>query len=230
MAQIQRGETFVDGQIVNAARLNNLVDLATALSGIILDQTATSVSVNDQVLIWDDATNSLKRTTLAVLFTDVVGVTSVGLTMPAATFNVANTPITGANTFVVTWDQQPANQVLCGPSSGGAGTPDFRALKVADTNIPTVDIAALTINWDLGNVFTKSLTGNAALNFANPNEGQTIRVWLKNDASRTVTWPTVRWPGGVAHTMTAGANKIDICTFTYINAVVYGTFEKDFSA
>jgi hypothetical protein len=229
MAQLQRGETFVDGQIVNAARLNNLVDLATALSGLILTQALTTVSVNDQVLLWDDATNSLKRATLAALFSDAVGVTSVALTMPAATFTVNNSPITTAGTIGVQWDPVDANTALCGPPSGGTGTPAFRALNVADITPATVPIAASTINWDLGNVFTKSLTTTITFGHANANEGQVITVLLSNTGAFGVNWPgTIRWPGGTAHTMTSGAGRHDMCIFRYINGSIWGTFHKDF--
>jgi hypothetical protein len=230
MSQIQRGETFVDGQTVTAARLNNLVDLASAVTGLILDQAATTVSVNDQVLIWDDATNSLKRATLAALFTDAVGVTSVGLTMPGTTFGVTGSPITTHGTIGVAWDTQSANEVLCGPPSGGDGTPAFRALNVADVTPATVPIAATTINWDLGNVFTKSLTGTTTFGMANPNEGQVITVLLSNTGTFGVNWPgTIRWPGGVAHTMTSGGGRQDMCIFRYIGGNYWGTFHKDFT-
>jgi hypothetical protein len=59
-------------------------------------------------------------------------VTSVGLTMPAPVFDVANSPVTGSGTLAVTFDTQSANTVFAGPSSGGAATPTFRALVMAD--------------------------------------------------------------------------------------------------
>jgi hypothetical protein len=230
MSQIQRGETFVDGQTVTAARLNNLVDLATAVSGLILNQSLTTVSVNDQVLIWDDATNSLKRATLAALFADAVGVTNVGLTMPTATFNVTGTnPITSTGTFAVSWDVQAANTTLCGPPSGTTATPAFRALNIADITPATVPIASNTINWDLGNVFSKTLTVTTGFSHANLNEGQVITVLLSNTGAFGVNWPgTIRWPGGVAHTMTSGVGRHDMCIFRYINGNIWGTFHKDF--
>lgn len=68
-------------------------------------------------------------------------VTSVGLTMPSAEFNVAGSPITDDDTFVVTWDNQSANTGLMGPTSGGAGGVGFRAFVVAD--IPQLPISKI---------------------------------------------------------------------------------------
>jgi len=59
-------------------------------------------------------------------------VTSVGLSMPSAVFDVSGSPVTGSGTITVTFDNQTANTVLAGPSTGAAATPAFRALVAAD--------------------------------------------------------------------------------------------------
>lgn len=67
-------------------------------------------------------------------------VTSVAFTAaPSGVFDVAGSPITSSGTIALSMDNQSANQVLAGPSSGGAATPAFRAL--VDDDIP----AALTL-------------------------------------------------------------------------------------
>lgn len=68
-------------------------------------------------------------------------VTSVGLSMPAQ-FSVAGSPITTSGTLTASWNNQTANTVLAGPSSGAATEPTFRALVAAD--IPTLDIITKT--------------------------------------------------------------------------------------
>jgi hypothetical protein len=65
MAQILKGDTFVDGQQVTGARLNQLVDSSSLLVGSIADQTAMSandVASTDQILINDGGV--LKKTTI----------------------------------------------------------------------------------------------------------------------------------------------------------------------
>ena len=58
-------------------------------------------------------------------------VSSVALSMPAV-FSVSGSPITTSGTFAVTLATQTANTIWSGPTSGGAATPTFRALVIAD--------------------------------------------------------------------------------------------------
>lgn len=68
-------------------------------------------------------------------------VTSVALTAPPQ-FDVSGTPVTGAGTLGLTWANQSENQVFAGPSSGGAGTPAFRAIVGSD--LPASGVTAGT--------------------------------------------------------------------------------------
>jgi len=62
MSQIQKGETFADGQIVTYDRLNDLVDSAVLLPPVINGQTALSpLTGNEETLIYDPASLSLKK-------------------------------------------------------------------------------------------------------------------------------------------------------------------------
>ena len=81
--------------------------------------------------------------------------------------------------------------------------------------------ASIAIDWsDLtkGKVRTITLAGNPTITFSNPAVGQAILIRLIQDAtgSRTITWPTIKWPGGSAPTLTTTASKIDsfliVCT------------------
>lgn len=70
-------------------------------------------------------------------------VTSVGFTAaPTGIFDVTGSPITGSGTVSLSMDNQSANTVLSGPTSGGAATPAFRAL-VAD-DVPNLSAAKIT--------------------------------------------------------------------------------------
>jgi hypothetical protein len=62
-------------------------------------------------------------------------VTSVGLSMPTQ-FAVTNSPVTGSGTLTAAWNNQTANNVLAGPTTGAAAAPTFRTLVAAD--IPTL--------------------------------------------------------------------------------------------
>jgi hypothetical protein len=234
MSQLQRGETFIDGQTVTAARLNNLVDLATALNGLILDRTpltASVVSLNDQVLLWDDSTNTLGRTSVQTLIASAVGVTSVALTMPSTSFNVTGSPITSTGTLNVAWDAQAANKVLAGPVSGGVATPTWRLLDVQDTTISTVVIAADNINWNLGNSFFKHLTADFNPTFTNPKEGQSITVRVLNQGGWHQDWhfTGVHWPGGVSpNPGSLDPGHSDLYHFTYIYGAYLGSYHLNY--
>jgi hypothetical protein len=92
-----------------------------------------------------------------------------------------------------------------------------------------VTIAAAAIDWALGNVFTKTLAANTTFTFSNLVDGKTVVVCLTNTASNyTVTWPTVKWAGGVAPVMTIGA-KDDVYTFIRIGSTTYGSAVQNMS-
>lgn len=100
-------------------------------------------------------------------------------------------------------------------------------LPVANATISTQAIGASAIDWSTGNAFTKTLAANTTFTFSNQTSGQTIVVRLTNTASNyTVTWPTVRWAGGAAPTMTIGA-KSDVYTFVYDGSNTYGSYVQD---
>jgi hypothetical protein len=59
-------------------------------------------------------------------------VTSVGLALPVSVFAISGSPVTTSGTLTGTFQNQNANTVFAGPTSGGATTPAFRALVAAD--------------------------------------------------------------------------------------------------
>ena len=63
-------------------------------------------------------------------------VTSVGLSAPTE-FTVSGSPVTGSGTLTFAKNNQNANLVYAGPSSGGAAAPTFRAIVAAD--VPTLN-------------------------------------------------------------------------------------------
>ena len=86
MAQIQKGDTFADGQVVTGARLNQFLDSATLLSNAITDQTGLSsntLATNDQFLIYDTSATALRKATAS----DILG---SGLPITLDTINAVN--------------------------------------------------------------------------------------------------------------------------------------------
>lgn len=70
-------------------------------------------------------------------------VTSVGLSMPASVFSVTGSPITSSGTISVSLNNQSANTIFAGPTTGAPAAPSFRALDILDlpNNIPATLIA-----------------------------------------------------------------------------------------
>lgn len=60
--------------------------------------------------------------------------------------------------------------------------------------------------------------------------GQTITIWVTNDSASggtgAATW-TAKWQGGTPPTMTTGASKLDVCTFTFNGVAVAGSCVQD---
>lgn len=79
--------------------------------------------------------------------------------------------------------------------------------------------AADTVSWNSGEIQKSTLDGaTCTYTFTNPIAGRTYVLHVIQDATggRLVTWPgTVLWKGGAAPTLTATANKIDVCYFRW---------------
>lgn len=131
----------------------------TAGTGISLSSTATDVTVTnsapDQVVALTAGTGigitgAYPNFTITNSSPSSGGtVTSVGLALPTE-FAISGSPVTGLGTLTASWNNQTANTVLAGPTSGGAATPTFRALVSGD--IPDISATYLTV-------------ANAALNY-----------------------------------------------------------------
>ena len=83
MPQIQKGETFADGQQVTGARLNQLIDSATILPNIITDQTniaTNGVASNDTTLIYDTSATALREANVSDILNSNLPVTTSSIT------------------------------------------------------------------------------------------------------------------------------------------------------
>lgn len=96
-------------------------------------------------------------------------VTSVGLSMPTDIFDVASSPVTSSGTLTVTLDDQAANKVWAGPTTGADAAPAFRSLVAAD--LPTVTVAKGGTNktsWTAGSV---AFAGSGGTSLTEDNTG-----------------------------------------------------------
>jgi len=94
------------------------------------------------------------------------------------------------------------------------------------------DGVTIAIDWDNGatQYVVLGATGRT-VTFANPVNGAVYRFIIIQDdsGSRTITtWPTIKWAGGSAPTLTTTGGKADVVTLLYANSSYYGDCSKVF--
>ena len=84
-----------------------------------------------------------------------------------------------------------------------------------------------TINWSAGNKQQLTLSGNCTtLGFTAPGGVGNFLLKIVNGGSYTITWPTIKWPGSYAPTLTSSGT--DMITFFYDGTDYYGSASFDF--
>lgn len=91
-------------------------------------------------------------------------VTSVGLALPTAVFDISGSPVTTSGTLTATFDTQIANTIFSGPTIGADATPSFRALVAADLPSGTISgtIANTQVAYGTG---TNVIAGEAGFTY-----------------------------------------------------------------
>lgn len=150
-------------------------------------------------------------------------VTSVAFTAtPAGIFDVSGSPITTSGTITLSMDNQSANTVLSGPTSGGAAEPAFRAL-VAD-DIPNLNASKITAGQLLlergGTESDLSATGPGALVQASAGAAVTVETL---DETRGGTAQTTYTTGDILYASAADVlSKLAIGTNGQVLTVAAG--------
>lgn len=130
------------------------------------------------------------------------------------------------------------------PLSGGIVTGETifnQGLSASTFSAGTIAIAASigenansaqTINWNLSDQFTYTLTSNTTFNFSNATNGRTINLAVSQNATisgYTLNWPaTVKWPYNISPVQTAAINTTDIYSIVQINGVQYGNYSQNY--
>jgi hypothetical protein len=161
-----------------------------------------------------------------------VDATQSGLT-PGSKYYLSNT--TGA--VVATTDQTnivfvgwaiSATTILLSYRFDTAGSPYLFNAQYVSTLFTTT----VTLDWNKSNVQEIILAnGGQTFTFANPQSGGRYVLILQqpsSGAAGTVTWPTIKWTGGVAPTLTATKNKKDVISIIYDGTDYLGTTSYNF--
>jgi hypothetical protein len=81
-----------------------------------------------------------------------------------------------------------------------------------------------TINWNNGQNQIRTLTSSGSLTLSNPVDGvtYTLRIVQGGSGSYTVTWPSIKWVGDTAPTLSTAVGKSDIITLKYDGTSYWG--------
>ena len=119
-------------------------------------------------------------------------------------------------------------------SLGGLNDADYKHLTAAEytesgftLQSDTGVIGTTDIDWTDGNFHKFTFgAGNETLTFTNPTliGDLTLIVVQDGTGTRTITWPTIKWEGGSAPTLTTDAGAIDIIKLIYDGTNYYGRY------
>ena len=87
------------------------------------------------------------------------------------------------------------------------------------------DGASIDINPTNGPTQIVTLGGNRTITYnAAWPDGYKVEFWVKQDGtgSRTLTWPTTKWPTGTTPTLTATASKVDVFVIRKVGSDFFG--------
>lgn len=159
MAQISKGDTFIDGQQVTGARLNQLVDSSVLLVGAITDQpsiTANTLEATDSTIVNDAGV--LKEATIGDILNSNLPVTASSVTTSAITggagVDIAVTPAAGQKfdvngAFESTTSNTTGNATI-GGSLTVTGASTLTGNVIADNGFTSNGVANFTGTFQFG--------------------------------------------------------------------------------
>lgn len=125
MAQIQKGQTFADGDLVTGVKLNNIVDNAVLNPESITDQPlVTTASLNDKFCIYQSESAGLKSITLDSI---------LGISMPPLTIsqllNFATTGMNITSAHAISIGAGDSLTITTGTATGSTGTLSLQSIN-----------------------------------------------------------------------------------------------------
>jgi hypothetical protein len=217
--------------------VDNQSDAAVVLKGSTGPTTGITIATGEKCLAAWSGSDFVKVSSSVVDGVSTISFGSTGLTPAtdtsgavtvAGTLAVANggTGITSFGTGVATWLGTPSSANLAAAVTGETGTGALvfgtdpaltnpTVTNYVETPYSANSSTAITLALTNGTVQIITLTGSATITMPTAVSGKSFIMFLKQDAtgSRTVTWSTVKWPGGTAPTITSTASRQDIYSF-----------------
>lgn len=194
MAQIQSPETYVDGQQVTAARLNNQTNGAVLLPGAVTDQTAiasNTVATGDTLIVHDLSASALRKATagdilgsgLPITTGAITGSTGADLVLtPAAGQKVDIAGNIEVDDIAVTDDATIAGDLIVTGGSTLTGN------VIADNGFTSNGLANFTGTFQLGGTVGYVLTEIVEQNMSYTGS-PAVSVWTNCFTSASYTKP-----------------------------------------
>lgn len=221
------GDDFVQATYITQTPnvdLENEQALSTLATGLMVSTTATGVvstiehgdegdvlTIVDGEPSWEEPTGGGSGT-----------VTSVAVAVPENEFSVSGSPITTSGTITITKDNQTANTVWAGPTTGVPAQPTFRALVAADLPASIRDATINLIIDGLGATIPTGIAGDLQVDFNCTILSATLLADQTGDIVVDIWKDTfANFPPTIADTITAsdkptitGSNKAQNTTLT----------------
>ena len=174
-----------------------------ATTDTLTNKTLTSPKINENVAVTATATelNLLDGVTATTAELNYLDIATLGLT-------AASKAVTADANGVVTFDKGTVSKSTAITSSSNAAT----------------------LNLQLGDNFTHTLSENVTYTFSNPGASGKPTIFslkvIQDSSARTITWPTsVDWAAATAPTLTATNAGVDVFVFiTYDGGTTYYGF------
>ena len=95
----------------------------------------------------------------------------------------------------------------------------------------TLSNDSVTITWTAGNIQSLQLDDTAKIGFVNPTGPCHITLIINHDSTTNtypITWPTIKWEGGVEFTATDSLEAVDIIGILFDGTNFYASDGNDY--
>jgi hypothetical protein len=162
--------------------------------------------------------------------------TNVSGILPAANGGSGASSLTG----ILVGNGTSAFTTVTAPSGAIVGTTDSQTLTNKTLTNPTITnytesvvvstaSGAAIIAITSGTVQVITLNGSSTFTMPSPSAGKSFVVLLKQTASYTATFSSVKWNSSGAPTITTGSGKMDILSFVSDGTNWYGSYTQGYT-